>query len=204
MNTPAGGMKRRRRVLHVCKTCGVTFERRPCERGRFCSKSCWIRRSPSIPTTCPVCKKVFTVHRALGQRFCSRSCARRGTRSNAWKDGKSMERQRARLSPQLKVWRNAVYRRDGWSCVRCGAKGKIHAHHINPWAKFPHLRFDPENGETLCENCHGKEHGIDFSKRKNRNCPDCGKVTKGRGKACRSCSIRNWHAHRPGPQLLLF
>lgn len=205
MNTPTGAMKRRRRVIHACQICSVLFERRPCETGRYCSKVCWSKRNPPLRKDCPQCGCNFASYDRTAV-FCSRRCARKsrvGPLANAWKGGASLERDRAQHSQELKDWRDAVYRRDCWACVRCGMKGKIHAHHIKEWAKYPDLRFVVSNGETLCEGCHGLIHGVDFSKRRNRKCPECGKVTKGRGKACRSCSIRLWHASRRAPQLPL-
>jgi len=61
--------------------------------------------------------------------------------------------------PQYKEWRQKIYRRDKYSCrmPSCGRKGfknRIQAHHIKRWADFPELRFDPNNGITLCRRCH--------------------------------------------------
>lgn len=68
-------------------------------------------------------------------------------------------------------WRDAVKEKDGWKCQHCGIdeKKKLHAHHIIAWDINPHLRFDLNNGMTLCKNCHAKEEtknkvGKSFSK----------------------------------------
>ena len=37
---------------------------------------------------------------------------------------------------------------------RCGYKRALNAHHIIRWADAPHLRFDEDNGITLCWKCH--------------------------------------------------
>jgi len=201
MNTPAGALKRQNRTTHACEVCSALFERRPCETARYCSKACWARRNPPERKDCPQCGCSF-VKADRAAKFCSRRCARKsrvGPLANAWKGGKTLERERAQHSQELKDWREAVYRRDNWACVTCGAVGKIHAHHVMPWADHPDLRFEVSNGQTLCEVCHGKVHGVDFSVRRNRKCQDCGKVTKGRGERCRSCSIRVWHASRHTP-----
>ena len=57
-------------------------------------------------------------------------------------------------------WRNQVFIRDNYTCRRCGKiGGELHAHHIKSWALFPELRFDVENGKTLCKYpCHRDEH----------------------------------------------
>lgn len=58
------------------------------------------------------------------------------------------------------VWRREVLKRDKRTCQRCGkVGGKLHAHHIKPWAAFPELRYEVSNGKTLCANpCHKDEH----------------------------------------------
>ncbi len=63
-----------------------------------------------------------------------------------------------RTSTRLNKWSLAVRRRDGFMCRKCGSREKLNAHHIKPFADFPELRFDINNGITLCEDCHKKEH----------------------------------------------
>lgn len=89
-----------------------------------------------------------------------------GENNPNWKGGITPIHAQIRNSPEYKAWRLAVYRRDNWSCVFCGvkctgAKAKrgeviIHADHIKPFAEFPELRFDINNGRTLCDKCHRK------------------------------------------------
>lgn len=86
--------------------------------------------------------------------------AKKGEKNPAWRGGVSSENNRVRHSLDYRLWREAVFRRDGHSCVLCGvksAKGKtvvLNADHIKPFAYFPELRFDISNGRTLCEPCH--------------------------------------------------
>lgn len=64
-----------------------------------------------------------------------------------------------RHSTKYKAWRLAVYRRDDYTCCRCGARGvRLNAHHIKGYAHYPELRYEVSNGITLCEECHKKEH----------------------------------------------
>lgn len=55
-------------------------------------------------------------------------------------------------------WRTSVFERDKYSCVLCGVKGKINAHHKNSWDKHPNDRLNVENGVTLCVECHKDFH----------------------------------------------
>jgi hypothetical protein len=55
---------------------------------------------------------------------------------------------------RYKKWRNAVFKRDNWTCQTCGARGYVEPHHINGWTKFPEQRYIVNNGVALCKVCH--------------------------------------------------
>lgn len=64
---------------------------------------------------------------------------------------------------QYKIFRQQVRNRDkGCRWPGCSAKKKLQVHHILPWAKYPHLRYEISNGVTLCKKHHDitkhKEH----------------------------------------------
>lgn len=71
-----------------------------------------------------------------------------------WKGGLS------RRGQEYYDWRLKVWERDNFTCQRCGARNgngktiQLEAHHIKPFAEFPKLRYELENGITLCEECH--------------------------------------------------
>ena len=78
---------------------------------------------------------------------------------NHWVDGKYAERKSKRAKEmgglEHRLWRTSVFQRDNYSCVECGKRGgKLCADHIKPHCLFPELRFDVDNGRTLCEPCH--------------------------------------------------
>lgn len=76
-----------------------------------------------------------------------------------WKGGISSERQRFNASNEAKKWREYVFKRDKYTCQSCGqVGGTLNAHHIKQFATHPKLRLDINNGITLCEKCHRKEH----------------------------------------------
>jgi len=53
----------------------------------------------------------------------------------------------------------AVKGRDGWKCKIANADcdGKIEAHHILSWRDYPELRYQPNNGITLCHAHHPRK-----------------------------------------------
>ena len=174
----------------TCVKCGSSFYV-PAWRihsARFCSARCWKTRSVSIQKHCGFCKAVFFVPPSgIAQRFCCMSCARRGTvkpRSNTRVRGS-----REDVDFQVREWRAAVLKRDGYTCQHCGNKQHLQAHHIKEWAKFPALRFVVSNGLTLCQPCHFKVHGKSFGRVVITICPFCGSKSSGNSRSgrCRAC-----------------
>jgi 5-methylcytosine-specific restriction endonuclease McrA len=62
-----------------------------------------------------------------------------------------------RQSLKAKEWAKTVINRDG-KCMHCNSLNRLVAHHIKSWKSCPKLRFDLNNGLTLCNSCHAKEH----------------------------------------------
>ena len=61
--------------------------------------------------------------------------------------------------PEYRRWREAVFKRDNYTCQDCGVRGReLNAHHKKSWAQHKELRFDTNNGITLCLECHKKVH----------------------------------------------
>lgn len=88
------------------------------------------------------------------------SLAQTGEKNNNWKGGITIERQRIMNSMEYKNWRTSVFERDNYVCQECGDRSGngytvvLNADHIKPFAYFPKLRFDLNNGQTLCVPCH--------------------------------------------------
>jgi len=168
--------------------------------GKFCSRKCYGRwasknmqgekakawKGGKMVRTCISCKKGFKKHPSRLKDgkgiFCSKKCRglwikkyQSGKNSPNWKDGSTPINKIIRHSLEYRLWRIAVFERDNFTCIWCGARNyegqgktvKLHADHIKPFAKYPELRFAIDNGRTLCIDCHkttdtfgGKMHKI--------------------------------------------
>ena len=65
---------------------------------------------------------------------------------------------RARKRLNQPEWSKAVFKKDNYSCVKCGSNKKLHAHHLVGFARFPERRCDVTNGVALCQLCHREFH----------------------------------------------
>ena len=74
------------------------------------------------------------------------------------KTNKSYWNFEARRSNEYKKWKETVLERDDFTCQRCGSKNNLVVHHIRHFADNVELRFEVENGVTLCQTCHKEEH----------------------------------------------
>ena len=60
-----------------------------------------------------------------------------------------------RVSIEFREWRQSVFARDNFTCRECGIRGgDLESHHIKSFAQYPELRFEVDNGLTLCVDCH--------------------------------------------------
>lgn len=84
-----------------------------------------------------------------------------GSWNGNWQGGITKEYQKIRNSDEYKEWRLRVFKRDYFTCQCCKKVGRnIHAHHIKDFSSHVELRFDVNNGITLCDLCHAKLHNM--------------------------------------------
>jgi 5-methylcytosine-specific restriction endonuclease McrA len=155
------------RISYPCPGCGaaVTVLASRADRNKHCSAGC-ARRGQALRVArlkrgemraCIICgTDAYVVpSRPLTARFCSGACY------HVWR-AQQPRTSTSRDSAAYREWRAAVYRRDKYTCQRCGErstrKNRLHAHHIKYWADYPELRFEVSNGLLLCGSCHAKEH----------------------------------------------
>ena len=85
----------------------------------------------------------------------------RGENHPNWKGGITPENKKIKNGIEFRLWREAVFARDNWTCQKCNIKGsKLNPHHIKNFAQYPELRMAINNGITLCRDCHIKFHKI--------------------------------------------
>ena len=139
-----------RRIAKSCEQCGKAMLLPPsvAARKRFCGWECRqaFMRGP------------HGANSGHGQKM-------RGAANPRWNGGHSTLRRRTYKEAEVAQWRRRVFHRDSYTCQRCSLRpsgsNQLRAHHIAPWAKYPTLRFDLDNGITLCRACHAWVHSPD-------------------------------------------
>lgn len=103
-------------------------------------------------------RKYSKEHReAISNALKGRSNGRFGEKHPRWiKDRNLVKGRQDRNNPEYKQWRQQVWLRDNFKCkiANPDCEGRIEAHHILGWAEFPELRYQINNGITLCHFHH--------------------------------------------------
>jgi 5-methylcytosine-specific restriction endonuclease McrA len=153
-----------------CEVCGCVFPNRSSKPWqRFCSQYCYHQSETAHEARQLAGGKRRGKMHSWGDKIAAakRNKPRpdmRGARNPNWKGGVVL----GRRSHDLKAieWRRLVFERDCFTCQDCGATNRaglghtviLNAHHIEPWATNPELRYKLSNGVTLCRGCHVQEH----------------------------------------------
>lgn len=83
-----------------------------------------------------------------------------GRNNHRWiVDRTKLAKRQERNDSAYKEWRKSVRDRDHWKCKISNGDclGKVVAHHILTWSKFPELRYNINNGITLCRFHHPRK-----------------------------------------------
>lgn len=87
--------------------------------------------------------------------------AHAGSKNPQWRGGRKKPDFTIRRSLDYRLWREAVFSRDDFCCSDCGDRGVyLEADHLLPFAYYPSLRFDVDNGQTVCRSCHLRRHQV--------------------------------------------
>ena len=96
------------------------------------------------------------------------SNGQRGEKGSNWQGGKEPKNKVIRKSIEYRLWREAVFARDGWICQKCkSGGGYLHPHHIRNFSEEIDSRFNPNNGITLHKECHKLFHNLYGQKNNN-------------------------------------
>lgn len=133
----------------ICRDCDKKID----YRSTYCNKHSQIGLKSSKwqggRPICIKCNKIINYYR----EFC-RNCYKKENH-HWWKGGITKENILIRTSKVYKLWRLSVFKRDNHTCQICGIRGGLlHADHIKPFALFPELRLDLDNGRTVHAECH--------------------------------------------------
>lgn len=177
-----GSSKKGRKYSHLqrsriatCLICLKEFRAVKDQNGRFggkiklqvyCSKECWSRRNPPKEKKCRYCGKTYMTYERETKVYCLKECRDldfrerfKGENAHNWKGGRTKKNKILRSRKAYRVWREAVFKRDNYTCRKCNKSNTyIQAHHIKHVKDFPELIYDVNNGKTLCLECHQKEH----------------------------------------------
>lgn len=90
-----------------------------------------------------------------GCELCKESM-KEGENNPNWKGGIKPINDQIRSSDKYKQWVQDVFIKDSYTCQCCGDNvgGNLQAHHIKNFSTYEDLRFDINNGITLCDLCH--------------------------------------------------
>lgn len=144
-----------RKVGTECSSCATYFLVSPSHAGKvkFCSAECRTTGQTTL-VGCEECGGSFRIkpYRTGTARFCSVAC-----KASNMDFGITPELERLRRSAEYRLWRTAVFVRDDYTCQFCRQRGGyLEADHIKTFAHHPDLRFNVDNGRTLCQGCHRK------------------------------------------------
>lgn len=183
MRNSKGQFIKTERIKKNCLTCDKKFGIYPYQKEttKFCSHKCWKENCKKnlLIKNCVVCEKEFKVHLSReNAKYCSYKCkAKSQLGSPGWWQGKKRlnmtgennptyvkdrtklqrynDDNKDRRSSAYNSWRNDVWKRDNWKCrISNNCKGKIKVHHILSWRNYPELRYNINNGITLCQAHH--------------------------------------------------
>ncbi len=176
--------KSKKRIFIICPVCGNEFKTTPSliKRGKkYCSKKCYSIFQKSLIGVWKD-KKLSDEHvqhlkenhvGTLGKKQSEETKKKisnsmvgiprltmRGENHPNWKNGATPTNQKIRGSIEYKLWERIIYNKNNYECPICGEhrKKKLTAHHILNFSTYPELRFDINNGQTLCRIHHQEFH----------------------------------------------
>lgn len=155
---------------------------------KYCSQECYYKdKAAKSKVVCAGCGKEFDAYHSrisyYNKLYCSRECYQENNGLPSipgFVKNKRWEQIRSRLASTAMYlkWRSSVLNRDGYKCSECGSTDELRVHHhmtlLEISMKYnPKFSLDEEyiqatinskefqdinNGITLCNSCHLKQH----------------------------------------------
>jgi len=130
-------------------------------------KQPWVKNLPQVfKKGYKKSEKAIANHRKvmIGRRLSEETKAKmrvsagKGENSHRWIKDRSLlkkDRQKA-YDTKYKYWMLEVKKRDNWKCkiLNSDCQGYLEAHHILNWKDYPELRYEINNGISLCRFHH--------------------------------------------------
>lgn len=159
------------RCAHCDKELEPVLSRRKGSFYKFCSRSCYHSSTKGVRLTGRKLEKSrLSIKKATELRrkdpgvrsrwIAKMSEVQKGEKNSSWvKDRSKLVNQADRNSYQYLEWAESVRERDGRKC-RIGNSNChyiLEVHHILSWREYPELRFNINNGITLCRAHHPRK-----------------------------------------------
>lgn len=143
----------RLKTFELIKNKGKTFYKCKCDCGKECLVwSAHLRNGHTQSCGCYGIERAATVNKKLltGQT---------GKKSRRYDFSITDEQRGKHRGDESKKWSKNILQKYKFTCQKCGVFGKkLHAHHLDSYAKNPDKRLNIDNGVCLCKNCHKEYH----------------------------------------------
>lgn len=145
----------------VCLTCNKSFIKKSCTIGKYCSKDCYHNsKKRRIDYKCISCGEKTSPIKGVKRCFDCYKKYRVGDKHHNWiQDRTKLLRRQERGDSAYREWRRQVWLRDNFKCkiANQDCKGRLEAHHILNYRDYLELRYDVNNGITLCHAHHPRK-----------------------------------------------
>lgn len=168
----------------VCRICGIVLGKR---NKVYCSRVCLYKGLVGIKRSPEQCERLSKLHKgktiskehrkaisikikgrkeSLETRI-KKSIAIKAAKAHLVKPNRTTKEEKdlIRKSFEYRNWRMSVFERDKFKCQMPGCETierYIEANHIMKFSDYPELRFDINNGITLCKPCHKNVTGREY------------------------------------------
>lgn len=156
-------IKSRVKITYSCDDCNKIVETSYANYTRKTSKLC----KQCISHKNDSCKgRIFSLE--VRKRMSDAAPRKYGKDHFNFKDSKLQElRIKERKLPKNLDFVKGCLKRDLYKCIKCNSNKKLNVHHIELYSTHEDLRYEINNGITLCKSCHILYHKL--NKRKNCN-----------------------------------